>query len=175
MGGIATARKILNVTQQNCKMGCKVLLPWHPENRVWKALYIKRNSMSAAWHRPLFLLSQSRLFPTHIFLALNAIFLWIVAWCKHHSAPLANRLADTVIEHLRFKLFIKGQYRPFEILTEQGIRNDLRTFAIKTYTLSVHEVCAHTTNELIRTYSLLRTHLYQATHRRSDGFVVMSL
>ena len=88
---------------------------------------------------------------------------------------MANRLADTVIEHLRFKLFIKGQYRPFEILTEQGIRNDLRTLAIKAYTLTVHEVSAHTANQLIRAYSLLRRHLYQATHRRSDGFVVMSL
>ena len=88
---------------------------------------------------------------------------------------MAKRLADPVIEHLRFKLFIKWQYRPFEILTEQGIGNDLRTFAIKAYTLSVHKVGAHTANQLVRTYSLLRTHLYQATHKRSDGLVVMSL
>ena len=86
---------------------------------------------------------------------------------------MAKRFADTVIKHFRFKLLVKRQYRPLEILTEQGIGNDLRTFAIKADTLSVHEVRAHTANELIRAYSLLRRHLYQTTHKRSEGLVVI--
>ena len=63
--------------------------------------------------------------------------------------PCATILAyryGICFHNFRFKLFIKGQHRPFEILTEQGIVNDLRRFAIKTYTLSIHEVRAHTAN-----------------------------
>ena len=98
-----------------------------------------------------------------------------VAGLINHCATILAYRYGIRFHNLSFKLFIKWQYRPFEILTEQRIGNNLRTFAIKAYTLSVHEVCAHTANELIRAYSLLRRHLYQATHRRSDGFVVMSL
>ena len=98
-----------------------------------------------------------------------------VAGLFNHCATILAYRYGIRFHNLRFKLLIKWQYRPFEILTEQRIGNNLRTFAIKAYTLSVHEVRAHTANELIRAYSLLRSHLYQATHRRSDGFVVMSL
>ena len=98
-----------------------------------------------------------------------------VAGLFNHCATILAYRYGIHFHDFRFKLLIKWQYRPFEILTEQRIGNDLRTFAIKAYTLSVHEVRAHTANQLIRTYSLLRSHLYQATHRRSDGFVVMSL